>query len=106
MPRKARDWSKTKPDNTYIQVWERASQTSPFTLKLYTASDAIRARVKLYETRRILEALNDPLFPLIASLSIYTKENILTIEATDKSIKDALAKSGIGSLEAPDLDDI
>ncbi len=101
----ARDWSKATIAPAYIQVWEQASKTSPFKIPLKSRADAIRLRQKLYETRKILEANNNDLWPLIKGMAIYLiGDTTLSIESAERNIKEALADIGIGAMEAPDLE--
>ncbi len=103
-----RNWGQATADPAYIEVWERASKRSPLTIPMTSKKDAVRLRLKLYETRKILEAHQHPLISLILGMSIYINPttNAISIESSDTNIKAALANIGIGALEAPDLGDI
>ncbi len=98
-----RNYATMTPDPTYLVVWERAASTPPVQIHLPDKKSRTRLRAQLYKTRKILEAIDHEIFPLIQYMSITIEADNLVIDGTDKKIKEALAGIGIGAMEAPDF---
>lgn len=87
-------------DPLLVEVWEK-SLVKPVIITLKTRAEFQRLRYKLYETRKILEAKDDPLYLSLKHLSISSSKTSndelqLTIGVIDDKIRKALQTAGFG----------
>ncbi len=101
----SRNYEQMTPDPTYVEVWNRAVTDAPLSIPVKTKAQANRLRYNLYHTRKILMAKAGHEHLSAFSISI-VKDFTVLIDTTDLEIKESLAAIGIGSVKAPDLEDL
>lgn len=96
------------PDPVMKDIWDKSIAQSQ-RIPLKTRSEFQRLRFALYHCRKVLEALNDPLYDMIKNFSVSSEKLPdgtfqLTVGPADDKLKTYLETLGFG--KGKDSDDI
>lgn len=88
------------PDPVMKDIWQR-SIAQPQKIPLASRSEFQRLRFALYHCRKVLEALNDPLYDMIKNFSISSETTqtgsfLITVGPADGKLKTYLESLGFG----------